>query len=54
MNNKAIILKTGGGYANVTVGTREVAAPSAGEISVRLHANSLNYHDCRGEWPVLP
>lgn len=45
MNNKAIILKTGGGYANVTVGTREAAAPNAGEITVRLHANSLNYHD---------
>lgn len=43
--SKAIILQTGGGYQNVTVGTREAAAPAAGEITVRLHANALNYHD---------
>ena len=45
MQNKAIILKAGGGYHNVTIGTREAEAPKAGEITVRLHANSLNYHD---------
>jgi NADPH:quinone reductase-like Zn-dependent oxidoreductase len=45
MNNKAIILQTGGGYDKVTVGTREASDPLAGEITVRLHANSLNYHD---------
>lgn len=45
MNNKAIILQTGGGYDKVTLGTRAAAAPKAGEITVRLHANSLNYHD---------
>jgi NADPH:quinone reductase-like Zn-dependent oxidoreductase len=43
--SKAIILQPGGGYQNVTVGSREAAAPKAGEITVRLHANSLNYHD---------
>lgn len=43
--HKAIILQAGGGYQNVTMGTREAAAPKAGEITVRLHANSLNYHD---------
>jgi len=45
MQNKAIILKAGGGYHHVTVGIREAKAPIAGEITVRLHANSLNYHD---------
>ena len=45
MSNKAIILATGGGYDKVTVGTRDAAAPKSGEITVRLHANSLNYHD---------
>ena len=45
MNNKAIILQAGGGYDKVTLGTRVAAEPKAGEITVRLHANSLNYHD---------
>lgn len=45
MSNKAIILATGGGYDKVTVGTRDAATPKSGEITVRLHANSLNYHD---------
>ena len=45
MNNKAIILEAGGGYDKVTLGTRVAAEPKAGEITVRLHANSLNYHD---------
>ncbi|HEY0907450.1 MAG TPA: NAD(P)-dependent alcohol dehydrogenase [Methylophilus sp.] len=43
--SRAIILQTGGGYQNVTVGVREAAAPTAGEITVRLYANALNYHD---------
>lgn len=42
---KAIILQAGGGYASVTVGSREAPLPQAGEITVRLYANSLNYHD---------
>ena len=45
MANKAIILQAGGGYDKVTVGARDAAEPQAGEITVRLHANSLNYHD---------
>lgn len=45
MQNKAIILQPGGGYDKVTVGTRAALEPKAGEITVRLHANSLNYHD---------
>lgn len=42
---KAIILQPGGGYQNVTVGICEAPAPRAGQITVRLYANSLNYHD---------
>jgi len=45
MQNKAIILNTGGGYHNVSVGIRNAESPKAHEITVRLHANSLNYHD---------
>lgn len=45
MKNSAIIVNTGGGYNNVTLGHREATAPRTGEIKVRLHANSLNYHD---------
>lgn len=45
MKNRAIILETGGGYDKVTFATRDAKDPQKGEISVRLHANSLNYHD---------
>jgi len=45
MANKAIIVQTGGGYDKVVVGRRDATAPKAGEITVRLRANSLNYHD---------
>ncbi len=42
---KAIQVRPGGGYHRVEVTSREAAAPAAGEISVRLRASSLNYHD---------
>ncbi len=45
MNNKAIVLQAGGGYDKVTVGICDAKEPLASEIMVRLHANSLNYHD---------
>lgn len=45
MSNTTIYVQAGGGYDRVIVGQSEVAAPKAGEITVRLHANSLNYHD---------
>ena len=45
MSTKAIFVKPGGGYQNVVVGNSEAHAPGTGEITVRLHANSLNYHD---------
>lgn len=43
--SKAIYVQPGGGYDKVHVGSSAAAAPAAGEITVRLHANSLNYHD---------
>ena len=45
MTHKAIYVQPGGGYDKVEVGTCEAAAPKPGEITVRLHASSLNYHD---------
>jgi len=43
--SKAIYVQPGGGYDKTGLGHAEAAAPAAGEITVRLHANSLNYHD---------
>lgn len=58
MTNRAIIVQPGGGYDKVIVGKREAETPNEGEITVRLHANSLNYHDfavVSGMWgPVEP
>ena len=45
MSNKTIIVQSGGGYDRVIVTNSEAAAPKCGEIKVRLHASSLNYHD---------
>ncbi|MBV4506836.1 NAD(P)-dependent alcohol dehydrogenase [Pseudomonas sp. BW13M1] len=45
MTTKALYVLPGGGYDKVQVGACETAAPKAGEITVRLHASSLNYHD---------
>ena len=45
MSSKTIFVQPGGGYENVMVGSSEVRAAARGEITVRLHANSLNYHD---------
>jgi len=45
MSSKAIFVQPGGGYDKVEVGTCEATAPGVGEITVRLHASSLNYHD---------
>ncbi len=53
MSAKAIILAAGGGFEQVSIGSREAAPPAAGEITVRLHASSLNYHDyvvVKGIW----
>ena len=45
MSNTTIYVQAGGGYDRVSVGESDVLAPKTGEITVRLHANSLNYHD---------
>lgn len=43
--SRAIIVQPGGGFDRVVLGERAAPAPGAGEITVRIHANSLNYHD---------
>ncbi|MCI4680212.1 NAD(P)-dependent alcohol dehydrogenase [Rhodoblastus acidophilus] len=43
--SKAMIVQAGGGFDKVIRGEREAPPPQAGEITVRLHACSLNYHD---------
>ncbi len=42
---KVIYVQPEGGFDRVTLGTLEPRAPQAGEISVRIRASSLNYHD---------
>ncbi|MFT5591281.1 MAG: NADPH:quinone reductase-like Zn-dependent oxidoreductase, partial [Bradyrhizobium sp.] len=43
---KSITLRSPGGLANLLVVDGEPpAAPEAGQIRVRIHASSLNYHD---------
>jgi NADPH:quinone reductase and related Zn-dependent oxidoreductases len=45
MNNKAIYVQPGGGFDRVTLGTSDPLPPKPGEITVRIQASSLNYHD---------
>tara|TARA_R110001606_G_scaffold363430_3_gene517606 strand:+ start:65824 stop:66837 length:1014 start_codon:yes stop_codon:yes gene_type:complete len=45
IQGKAIFVEAGGGFDNVKSEQFTVTAPRANEITVRLHANSLNYHD---------
>lgn len=45
MSIKTVFLEAGGGFDKVSVGTTEARAPQAGEITVRVRASSLNYHD---------
>lgn len=58
MSIRTIYIQPGGGFARVTVGTSEPSPPKAGEITVRIHASSLNYHDyavVSGMWgPTVP
>lgn len=42
---KTVYVEQGGGFDKVVVGTSEARAPGAGEITVRIRASSLNYHD---------
>ena len=43
--SKAVVVETGGGFDRVKFVVRATPRPAAGEITVRLHASSLNYHD---------
>lgn len=56
--SRAIVVQPGGGFDRVKVEEREAPPPRAGEITVRLRANSLNYHDyavVSGMWgPTVP
>ncbi|WP_409564424.1 zinc-dependent alcohol dehydrogenase family protein [Methylobacterium sp. J-076] len=55
---KAIVVGAGGGFERVTATERPVPEPAFGEITVRLRASSLNYHDyavVSGMWgPSVP
>ena len=42
---KAMRLRKPGGLDNLFVASAPAAAPGPGEITVRLHASSLNFHD---------
>lgn len=43
--SKVIYLEPPGGLDRLVVGETEVSPPGPGEITVRIHASSLNYHD---------
>lgn len=45
MSTKAVYVQPGGGYDKVVIGNSEALPPAKGEITVRLRASSLNYHD---------
>lgn len=45
MTIKTVYVAAGGGYDQVSIGESSAREPQAGEITVRLHASSLNYHD---------
>jgi NADPH:quinone reductase-like Zn-dependent oxidoreductase len=53
MESKAIFVNAGGGFNTVTTEQVKIKKPGSNEITVRLHANSLNYHDyavVKGLW----
>jgi len=43
--SKVIYLEPPGGLDRLVVGQTEVSPPGPGEVTVRIHASSLNYHD---------
>lgn len=45
MSIKTLFVEAGGGFDQVSAGTTPPRDPEAGEITVRLRASSLNYHD---------
>jgi NADPH:quinone reductase-like Zn-dependent oxidoreductase len=56
--NKAVYVQPGGGFDRITFGSSEATPPNANEMTVRIYANSLNYHDyavVSGMWgPKVP
>ncbi|WP_300494562.1 NAD(P)-dependent alcohol dehydrogenase [uncultured Methylophaga sp.] len=55
MKGKSIFVEAGGGFDKISVEETETISPGDSEILVRLHANSLNYHDyavVKGLWPA--
>lgn len=57
MSNQAIVVGAGSGYDQVRSEQRDAPAPGPGEITVRLKANSLNFHDyavVTGLWGGVP
>lgn len=51
---KSIQIKEGEGLDKITLVEKEISDPAAGEIRVRWHATSLNYHDYLVAKGVLP
>lgn len=54
MEGRAIFVEPGGGFDNLKLEKITAQPPGKDEILVRLHANSLNYHDyavVKGLWP---
>jgi NADPH:quinone reductase-like Zn-dependent oxidoreductase len=45
MTSRAVYVEPGGGFDRVTFGSSEACPPAADEITVRIRASSLNYHD---------
>lgn len=45
MSIRTIFVEAGGGFENVSLGTSSAREPGPGEITVRVRASSLNYHD---------
>ena len=45
MTIRTVFIPAGGGFEHVTVETTQAVEPGPGEITVRLRASSLNYHD---------
>ncbi len=45
MSIKTIYVGAGGGFGQVAIAQTEPREPAAGEVTVKLHASSLNYHD---------
>lgn len=58
MTIRAIYVQPRGGFDRVTLGSSEPSPPKTGEITVRIRASSLNYHDyavVSGMWgPSVP